>query len=173
MDFIKFLQNQQRMYDPHMSAQKLMGGFRNASKPYIGGYDPTGADISANNTPLIDPAKLNQGGYEPPMPRLQEFTPETNNYGNADLQSDYTNLTPMNNITRAPEQTYQPINTNIGPSLLGAKQSIDELMNRYNGDYHMALIAQQMSPELVEALVQQYGADWKNFLSDHLKQLIR
>lgn len=168
------------MFDPHNNAQKLMGGqsFANnapasANKPYIGGYDPTGADISANNTPLIDPAQLNQGGYEPPMPRTQEFTPETNNYGTADLQSDYSNLTPMNNITRVPELTYQPTNTNIGPSLLGAKQSIEELMDNYGYDYHMALIAQQMSPDLVDALVQQYGADWKNFLSDHLKQLLR
>lgn len=241
MDFFKWLASQPKMTDPHANAQALMAGTRmfgnNANvADVVGGYDPNGADLMGNNTPLIDPNKLSQGGYEPPLPALQGATPETNTYGTADLTSDYVNdLTklppaPVNNSTFTPtdatgyptsllnsvvnpapvyrdvtpervmndikSQAELPNGERIGvepaykvpPAEVVAPKAVDvveqamnnpsmmaiqPLMERYGGNRDMALIAKQMSPELVDALLSTYGVRWKDQLSDHLKQFLK
>lgn len=54
------------------------------------------------------------------------------------------------------------------PSLM----AIQPLLDRYGGNMDMALIAKKMSPELMDALLAQYGVKWKDNLADHLKQFL-
>ena len=216
MDFFKWLANQPKMTDPHANARALMSGtrmFANATNntPVPGGYDPNGADITGNTTPLIDPAKLTQDNPSPNQsllsPEPQQNTGNTNTYSEADLTLDTNNslIAPVN------ESQYSPTETNIGPSLLTTRQedksterimndianqavldngqrigqepilsktdnpsllAIQPLLDRYGGNRDMALIAKKMSPELMDALLAQYGVKWKDNLADHLKQFL-
>ena len=54
------------------------------------------------------------------------------------------------------------------PSLM----AIQPLLDRYGGNRDMALIAKKMSPELMDALLAQYGVKWKDNLAEHLKQFL-
>lgn len=118
MDFINWLTKQEKLYDPHENAKRLLGGKSLAETvSEVGGYEPQNlaqatsngitntygtADLTGNTQSLLTPSKLqpeqNQGGFDPRADALANVwkTPNegTRTYSEADLGDNSGGWTP-------------------------------------------------------------------------------
>lgn len=128
-------------------------------------YSEADLTLDTNNS-LIAP--INESQYSPTdtsigpsllTTRQQDKSPER-------VMNDIANQAVLDNGQRIGQEPI--LSKTDNPSLL----AIQPLLDRYGGNMDMALIAKKMSPELMDALLSQYGVQWKDNIADHLKQFL-
>ena len=126
------------------------------------------ADLALDtNNSLIAP--LNESKYTPTDTNIGPsllMTTRQEDKSPDRVMNDIANQAVLDNGQRIGQEPI--LSKTDNPSLL----AIQPLLDRYGGNRDMALIAKKMSPELMDALLSQYGVQWKDNLADHLKQFL-